>query len=59
MRIKMLIGCAGPDVAYSNGHEYDVTKEVGEDLVRAGHAFEITTRSETASVKPIETAKKK
>jgi len=59
MRIKMLIGCAGPDQAYNNGHEYEVTKEVGDDLIRAKFAFEIRTPTENAKVKPQEKAIKK
>lgn len=41
MRIKMLRTDAGPDGAKIEGRTYDVTREEGEDLVKAGTAEEV------------------
>ena len=55
----MLIGCASDTAAYRNGDEYDVTEEVGKDLVKAQFAIEIKeAKTERATTKPVEKAKK-
>lgn len=56
MKIRALIGIAGSAYTFSRGVEYDVTDEVGNDLVKAGHAIEIKTE-ERATVAPKENGK--
>ncbi len=58
MKIKMIVSCATPDACYSKNREYDVTDEIGNDLVRAQYAAEVR-QTETAKVKPPENAKTK
>ena len=56
MRIKTLVGIAGADYTYQRGIEYDVTDEIGSDLVRAGHAVEVKVE-ERAKIEVSEKAK--
>lgn len=52
MRIKGLVSAAGPDVTLSPGVECDVPDDVGEELIKAGHA-----ESVKAKAKPKKAAK--
>lgn len=56
MRIKALVGIAGSDHTYQRGVEYDVSDEVGNDLIRAGHAVEVKVE-ERAKIEVSEKAK--
>lgn len=58
MKIKALYGIAGIDYTFSKGGVYDVTSDIGNDLVKGGLAVEVKT-DERAKVTPVETAKTK
>lgn len=59
MKIKALFAIAGFDYTYQKGGEYDVDKERGLDLVKAGLAIEIKApKVERAANKKFEKRKK-
>lgn len=45
MKVKILVSIAGLDFSFSAGQIVAVSKELGEDLVRAGHAEQVTERA--------------
>lgn len=55
----MLVGCADDKNQYSKGGEYDVTKEVYDDLIKAKFAVPVDVRTEKAVSKNTEQAKTK
>ena len=54
LKIKILTGCTGVDFdgkefSYDQGSEQTVKKDLGDDLVQAGHAEEIKAASKKKS----------